>query len=58
MKRTIKITVTLDMYENNPYGLEITPIHIARELVKKDVEDLFVYEEGFQDLVVEVTDDV
>ena len=58
MKRTIKITVTLDLDENNPYGLTITPMHIARELVKKDVKNLFVYEEGFQDLVVEVTDDV
>lgn len=57
MKRTIKITVTLDLDENHPDGLTITPMHIARELVKKDVEDLFIYEEGFRDLTVEVTDE-
>lgn len=57
MKRTVNIVVTFDLDENYLGGAVITPKEISRELIRKDIADLYVYEEGFQDLTVDVVDE-
>lgn len=56
MKRIIKVTATYDLDDTDLKGLQITPKEKVKEIVTKQMIDVFGWDEGYEGVEVEVID--
>lgn len=56
MKRIINITVTYDLDEVEKKGLQITTKEKTKEIITKDLLNIFGYDEGYCGMNIEVVD--
>ena len=56
MKRIIKVTVTYDLDDPQLRNTPITSKDIAEKITRKEMEDVFGWDEGYQGVAVEVLD--
>lgn len=54
-ERIINITVSFDI-TNIPVGATITPKEKVKEIVEKEMAEVFGWDEGFRDLKVDIID--
>lgn len=56
MKRIINIIVTYDLDEVEKKGLQITTKEKTKEIITKDLLNIFGYDEGYCGMNIEVVD--
>ena len=57
MYRTIKVTVVYDLDDPELEGLQITPREYVKEMVKREMVEVFGWDEGYRGVEVEVIDE-
>lgn len=56
MKRIIKVTATYNLDDSDLEGMEITPKEKVEEMVTEQMTDVFGWDDGYEDLEIEVVD--
>lgn len=56
MKRIIKVTATYNLDDPDLEGMEITPKEKVEEMVTEQMTDVFGWDDGYEDLEIEVVD--
>lgn len=56
-KRIIKVTATYDLEDPECQGMQITPKEHVKNMVEKEMIDVFGWDEGYLGVEVEVIDE-
>lgn len=56
MKRIIKVTATYNLDDPDLEEMEITPKEKVEEMVTEQMTDVFGWDDGYEDLEIEVVD--
>lgn len=55
-ERIIKVTVTYDLDDPELIGMQITPKETVKEMVEREMFEVFGWDEGYRGIDVEVID--